>query len=69
MQRVNGRAQIISIRGMGPDFNTTLLNGRQQVNTGDNRSVEFDQYPSEFITTAVCSGLIEPDNLCEPWKL
>lgn len=53
MQRVNGRAQIISIRGMGPDFNTTLLNGRQQVNTGDNRSVEFDQYPSEFITSAV----------------
>lgn len=51
-QRVNGRAQIISIRGMGPDFNTTLLNGRQQVNTGDNRSVEFDQYPSEFITAA-----------------
>lgn len=51
-QRVNGRAQIISIRGMGPDFNTTLLNGRQQVNTGDNRNVEFDQYPSEFITAA-----------------
>ena len=28
-QRVNGRAQVISIRGMAPDFSTTLLNGRQ----------------------------------------
>lgn len=28
-QRVNGRAQVISIRGLAPDFTTTLLNGRQ----------------------------------------
>ncbi|MBP7136154.1 MAG: TonB-dependent receptor plug domain-containing protein, partial [Sphingomonadaceae bacterium] len=45
-QRVNGRAQVISIRGMAPDFSTTLLNGRQQASSGDNRGVEFDQYPS-----------------------
>jgi TonB-dependent receptor len=48
-QRVAGRAQVISIRGLSPDFSTTLLNGREQVSTGDNRSVEFDQYPSELI--------------------
>ncbi|HEX7989206.1 MAG TPA: TonB-dependent receptor plug domain-containing protein, partial [Stenotrophomonas sp.] len=45
-QRVAGRAQVISVRGLSPDFATTLLNGREVVSTGDNRSVEFDQYPS-----------------------
>jgi iron complex outermembrane receptor protein len=48
-QRVAGRAQVISVRGLSPDFATTLLNGREQVSTGDNRSVEFDQYPSELM--------------------
>jgi TonB-dependent receptor len=49
-QRVAGRAQVISVRGLSPDFATTLLNGRELVSTGDNRSVEFDQYPSELIS-------------------
>ncbi len=48
-QRLNGRAAFISIRGFGPDFSTTLLNGREQTSTGDNRAVEFDQYPSEVV--------------------
>jgi TonB-dependent receptor len=49
-QRVAGRAQVISVRGLSPDFATTLLNGREMVSTGDNRSVEFDQYPSELMS-------------------
>ena len=48
-QRLNGRADVISVRGFGPDFSTTLLNGREQTSTGDNRAVEFDQYPAEII--------------------
>lgn len=52
-QRVNGRAQVISIRGLAPDFTTTLLNGRQQASSGDNRAVEFDQYPSELLASVV----------------
>ncbi|MBS0200964.1 MAG: TonB-dependent receptor [Proteobacteria bacterium] len=48
-QRVAGRAQVVSVRGLSPDFATTLLNGREMVSTGDNRSVEFDQYPSELM--------------------
>ncbi|MBX9883114.1 MAG: TonB-dependent receptor [Sphingomonas sp.] len=48
-QRISGRAASISIRGLAPDFSTTLLNGREQTSTGDNRAVEFDQYPSEII--------------------
>lgn len=50
-QRVNGRAQVIAIRGLAPDFAATLLNGREQVTTGDNRGVEFDQYPSELVSS------------------
>ena len=52
-QRVGGRAQSISIRGLAPDFTTTLLNGRQQASSGDNRAVEFDQYPSELLSSVV----------------
>ncbi len=52
-QRLNGRGQQISVRGLGPDFTTALLNGREQVTTGDNRGVEFDQYPSELLSGVV----------------
>ncbi len=52
-QRLDGRAQVISIRGLAPDFTTALLNGREQVSTGDNRGVEFDQYPSELLSAVV----------------
>lgn len=53
LQRLDGRGQNISIRGLGPDFTTALLNGREQVTTGDNRGVEFDQYPSELLGSVV----------------
>jgi iron complex outermembrane receptor protein len=49
-QREGGRAQNLAIRGLAPDFSTTLLNGREQVTTNDNRGVDFDQYPSEMIS-------------------
>jgi iron complex outermembrane recepter protein len=52
-QRLDGRGQVISIRGLAPDFTTALLNGREQVSTGDNRGVEFDQYPSELLSAVV----------------
>ena len=51
-QRVNGRDQVISIRGLANKFGVTLLNGREMVSTGDNRSVEFDQFPAELINSA-----------------
>jgi iron complex outermembrane recepter protein len=52
-QRSDGRASDISIRGTEPQFATGLLNGREQVSTGDNRSIEYDQYPSELISGVV----------------
>src|SRR3546814_582615 len=33
-QRLEGRDQRLSIRGLGPDFSTTLLTGREQVKIG-----------------------------------
>ena len=48
-QRLDGRANVISIRGLSPDFTTATLNGREVVSTGNNRGVEFDQYPSELL--------------------
>jgi iron complex outermembrane recepter protein len=52
-QRSDGRDSDISIRGFGPDFNGTLLNGREQVSTGDNRAIQFDQYPAELMSGVV----------------
>jgi iron complex outermembrane receptor protein len=48
-QRTNGRSQGLNIRGLQGDFSTGLLNGREQVSTSLNRSVEFDQYPAELL--------------------
>jgi TonB-dependent receptor len=52
-QRAEGRASAISLRGTDPGFTTALLNGREVVSTGDNRSVEFDQYPSELLSSVL----------------
>ena len=52
-QRLDGRANVVSIRGLAPDFTIATLNGREQVTVGDNRGVEFDQYPSELINSVV----------------
>lgn len=46
----SGRTSYLSIRGFAPDYSTTLLNGREQTSTGDNRAVEYDQYPAEVIS-------------------
>lgn len=48
----NGNATNISIRGLGPDFNGYLLNGREQTSTGDSRGVDLSVYPAELIGSA-----------------
>ncbi len=52
-QRERGRATQINIRGLSGDFATTTLNGREQASTSDNRGVEFDQYPSELMSSVL----------------
>lgn len=49
-QRVDGRAQDLSIRGMGPKFSVTLFNGNEMVSTGDDRSFQYDQLPPELVS-------------------
>lgn len=49
----DGRVNVISIRGLSPEFSGALLNGREVVSSGDSRAVEYDQFPSELIGSAV----------------
>ena len=46
--KANGKATDISVRGMSPSFNGSLLNGREQASTSDARSPEFDLFPAEL---------------------
>ncbi len=47
-----GNATAISIRGLGPDFNGYLLNGREQTSTDSSRSLDLSIYPAELIAGA-----------------
>jgi TonB-dependent receptor len=49
----DGRVNVISIRGLSPEFSGSLLNGREVVSSNDARAVEYDQFPSELIGSAV----------------
>jgi iron complex outermembrane receptor protein len=60
-QRTNGRSQQISIRGLNGDFSTALLNGREQVSTGLNRAVEYDQYPADLLNSVVVYKTAAPN--------
>ncbi|HEY8973144.1 MAG TPA: TonB-dependent receptor [Burkholderiaceae bacterium] len=48
----SGNATNVSIRGLGPDFNGYLLNGREQTSTGDSRADDLSVYPAELIAGA-----------------
>ncbi|NII11396.1 TonB-dependent receptor [Oleiagrimonas sp. C23AA] len=45
----DGHANEISIRGLAPNFTGTTINGREEATTGENRGVQFDQFPAELI--------------------
>jgi len=47
----NGKATGISVRGLSPAFNGSLLNGREQASTSDSRSPEFDLFPAELTSS------------------
>ncbi len=48
-QRLEGRSDVLSIRGLGPDFSTALFNHREIVSVSDNRGFQYDQIPSELL--------------------
>lgn len=47
--RSSGKASEISVRGLSPSFNGSLLNGREQASTGNARAPEFDLFPAELM--------------------
>ncbi|MDP3785795.1 MAG: TonB-dependent receptor plug domain-containing protein, partial [Undibacterium sp.] len=47
--RSSGKEADISVRGLSPSFNGSLLNGREQASTGNARAPEFDLFPSELV--------------------
>lgn len=51
-QRVNGQSSAINIRGLSQSLTFSTLNGREQVTPNGNRSIEFEQFPSELISAA-----------------
>lgn len=51
--RGTGKPADISVRGLAPSFNGSLLNGREQASTGNARSPEFDLFPAELIGSAM----------------
>ncbi|WP_342117805.1 TonB-dependent receptor [Pseudoduganella sp. OTU4001] len=48
--RGTGKPSDISVRGLSPSFNGSLLNGREQASTGNARSPEFDLFPAELVS-------------------
>lgn len=52
VDRSNGEGQGITVRGLGPEFNTVLLNNRLLSTEGGGRSFSFDILSSELITSA-----------------
>ncbi|MBL4764649.1 MAG: TonB-dependent receptor [Colwellia sp.] len=52
IDRSGGEGQSITVRGLGPEFNTVLLNGRLLATDNPGREFSFDILPSELISGA-----------------
>ena len=49
--KINGKATEVSVRGLSPAFNGSLLNGREVASTSSARSPEFDLFPAELTSS------------------
>ena len=52
IDRSGGEGQFITVRGLGPEFNTVLLNGRTVATDNDGREFSFDVLASDIIQRA-----------------
>lgn len=50
IDRVNGEGSRVTVRGIGPDFNLVLLNGRQMPTVTGSRAFDFSNLASEAIS-------------------
>ena len=52
IDRDGGEGQAITVRGLGPQFNSVLVNGRQIATDSGGREFNFDVLTAEFISSA-----------------
>jgi len=52
IDRSGGEGQFITVRGLGPEFNTVLVNGRTIATDNDGREFSFDTFSSNIISRA-----------------
>lgn len=52
IDRDGGEGQLISVRGLGPEFNAVLVNGRTMATVSGGRAFSFDTLASELINGA-----------------
>lgn len=50
IDRSGGEGRQITVRGLGPQFNTVLLNGRQMPSANDSRGFNFDTVAAEVVS-------------------
>lgn len=51
IDRAGGEGRYISIRGLGPDFASVLINGRTAASENEERAFSFDTIASELVRT------------------
>ncbi len=52
IDREGGEGQLVSVRGLGPEFNSVLVNGRTMATISGGRAFSFDTLASELINGA-----------------
>ena len=52
IERNGGEGQFLTVRGFGPEFNTTLINGRTVATDNQERGFSFDILPAKLISQA-----------------
>jgi hypothetical protein len=60
IQRNNGEGRYISVRGLGPEFNNVLVNGRTMTSDTGGREFSFDLLSSDLISKALVYKTSQP---------
>jgi iron complex outermembrane recepter protein len=60
IQRNNGEGRYISVRGLGPEFNNVLVNGRTMTSDTGGREFSFDLLSSDLISKALVYKTAQP---------
>jgi TonB-dependent receptor len=60
IQRNNGEGRYISVRGLGPEFNNVLVNGRTLTSDTGGREFSFDLLSSDLISKALVYKTSQP---------